>query len=135
MKKFEFISHTADVGVKVYGETIEELFENSGKALFEIMAPVCEDVKVKEKVSVEGESYEELLVKFLNELIYLSEKKSLKGEEFKIKIERKNNSLRLDGEVSGRKIKGVEREVKAATYHNLKIEKDREYNCIIIFDL
>ncbi len=135
MKKFEFIRHTADVGVKVYGNTITELFENSGKALFEIMDCTCEDIKLQEDISVEGDSLEELLVGFLNELIYLSEIKNLKGEEFKIKIERINSSFRLKGEIRGKKIKSVEREVKAATYHNLKIKKDKGYNCIIIFDL
>ena len=38
MKPFEFIDHTADVGIKAWGATLTELFENSAKGMFSVIA-------------------------------------------------------------------------------------------------
>ena len=38
MKNYRMLDHTADIGFEVKGPTIEQLFENAGDALFEIMA-------------------------------------------------------------------------------------------------
>ncbi len=37
MKTYELIDHTADVGIKAYGKTISEAFENAAKAMFDII--------------------------------------------------------------------------------------------------
>jgi len=33
MKTFELIDHTADVGIKAYGKTLSEAFENAAKGI------------------------------------------------------------------------------------------------------
>ena len=37
MKKFEFIEHTADIGIKAYGKSLPELFQNSAEAMFTLL--------------------------------------------------------------------------------------------------
>ena len=37
MKRFETIEHTADTGLRVFGSTLEELFENAGLGLMTIL--------------------------------------------------------------------------------------------------
>lgn len=36
-KKFEFFDVTADVGIRAYGKTLEDAFENAALAMFEVM--------------------------------------------------------------------------------------------------
>ncbi|MCK4436526.1 archease, partial [bacterium] len=37
MKKYETFDHTADLGIRVFGKTREELFANAGYAMFDIL--------------------------------------------------------------------------------------------------
>lgn len=134
--KIEIINHTADIGIKVYGKTIEELFLNSAEGLYgitEVKYNGCDDLL---KINLKSDNLEELLVKFLNELIYYIETKKIGGDIKKIKIENLKGEYELNAELRIRKIKNIGKEVKSATYHNLKIEKIKgEYKTTIIFDL
>ena len=42
MKKYELIDHTADVGVKAFGNNLSECFENAAKAMFDIITDSSE---------------------------------------------------------------------------------------------
>jgi SHS2 domain-containing protein len=37
MKDFEFIDHTADIGITAYGADMPKLFANAGRGLFNII--------------------------------------------------------------------------------------------------
>ena len=109
--------------------------------MFEIMAekkpntenrtPRTENVIIKQK----ADNLEELLVNWLNELLSLSATKELIFFKFKINKLDKNN---LEAEVSGYEIKNykVNTEIKAATYHQLKLEKNPSgWSAEVIFDV
>lgn len=135
-KKFEIINHTADVGIIAYGKTLEKLFENTALGMFSLITPVG---KIKEKVLIsiaaDAVGYEELLVNFLNELQYYYSVKKMFFKRFEVLTLTKNH---LDANVSGEKISGHEiiHDIKAATYHNLKIEKTATgFQIRIIFDV
>ncbi|MCM8784882.1 MAG: archease [Candidatus Omnitrophica bacterium] len=135
-KNIEIINHTADIGVNVYGRTIEELFINSLKGLYEIMRIKLNNIENTVEIRIQEEELENLLVKFLNEMIYYAETKKIFGEIEQLKIERENNKYNLFVKLIMKKIKDIEKEIKAATYHNLKIEKiSGKYKTTIIFDL
>ena len=70
-KKYKFINHTADVGIKVWGESLENLFENAAHSMFDILTEL-DKVKVKESlgVEIEGERTDELLADWLRNLLY-----------------------------------------------------------------
>ncbi len=48
MKPYEQFEHKADVGVRGYGKTIEEAFENGAKAMFSIMVNIAKIEPKKE---------------------------------------------------------------------------------------
>ncbi len=50
-KKYEFIEHTADLGFKAYGATLEELFVHAAEAFFEALV-VPESVEEKKERSI-----------------------------------------------------------------------------------
>ena len=71
MKRYEEIPHTADIGVRVYGADLKELFKNAAFSMFDIIADL-EGIKgsVTVDVDLKADSPEELLVNWLDELLY-----------------------------------------------------------------
>jgi len=144
MKPYEIIEHTADVGLKVSGSNLKELFENAAKGMFSIISgdrftPKTPHTGLKRKIQIKKEfdSFEELLVAWLSECLYVFNKEELLFRDF--------NILELDksgliGEISGEKVdfskSMLQTEIKAVTFHNLKIEEDKYgFSCTIIFDV
>lgn len=135
MKKFEVIEHTADIGAKIYGASLEEFFYNSAYALYKLMGISFDKISEKLKLKIEEPTIEDLLVKFLNELIFYVDTKKVAGNIKNLKI-KNNKNFFLKCEIEGKKIMKMEREIKSATYHGLKIEKKGKfYTTVIIFDI
>lgn len=141
-KRFEVIEHTADLGIIAYGKTVPELFENAALGMFSLIADL-DGVKEKYRISIsiDAHDYDELLVTFLNELQYYYTIKKVIFKRFEIS---KLSETRLDANISGGEIAamssekpGILHDIKAATYHQLKIEKtpDGGYKTKIIFDV
>ena len=144
MKPYEIIEHTADVGIKVFGRTLRELFEHAAAGMFAIVGGKEnyipeETLTSKKPIRIEKniESFEELLVEFLSEILYISNKKKILFKKF--------NILELDKSGLIANAFGVEMdpskypfktEIKAVTFHGLKIEKQEDgLTCTIIFDI
>ena len=141
MKEFEIIDHTADIGIVAYGKTKREVFINASKGMFEIIAGEDRDLKENfyAKIKLEAKSLEDLLIAWLNELLYISEVKLVILNKFKIK---ELSDVQIKAEVGGTKINHlsirIKREVKAVTYHGLEIKKDEEsglWSAQVIFDI
>ena len=135
-KKFETVNHTADVGIIAYGKTPGDLFENAAFGMFSLITDI---EKVSEKilisVSIDAHDNEELLITFLNELLYYYSTKKVLFKRFDIL---KISETHIDANISGEQISGheISNDIKAATYHNLKIEKTTAgYKTQIIFDV
>ncbi|MBM3309633.1 MAG: archease [Candidatus Altiarchaeales archaeon] len=126
-KEFEFLEHTADLKFRSFGSTLNEAFENAGKAVFNAMADL-NAVKLADsrKITLEAEDLEVLLHDFLSELIYLFSVEELLLKKFEVRIVQVD-TFQLHATVSGEKIDlkrhKLHKEVKAATYHDMKIEK------------
>ena len=137
MSPFEFIEHTADIGVRVSAPTMEELFQEAAAAMF---AAVSSDPpsgwNEKRSVSLEAPDAESLIVDWLNELLYLLEVKLFWAVETRVSLS--GNSTRLEADVSGVKMEGTIEgtEIKAVTYHLLEIHPVEEgFETDIYFDV
>jgi SHS2 domain-containing protein len=122
---FEFFEHEADQGIRGYGDSMDEAFENGAKALFEIM---CDSSKVEPRfeieVSVSADDLEALFVEWLNELLSLKDIEGLMFSKFKVSIRGSGTGTYfLQGTAFGdaidREKHGLKLEVKAATYAGL----------------
>jgi SHS2 domain-containing protein len=137
-KRYEQFPHTADIGVKVYGSSLKELFENAAFAMFDIIADL-EGLKasVEQKVEARGGNHEELLVAWLDELLYNFYTKSLIFFKFEIdELTEKSLKARVFGRPVGANRNRLNTEIKAATYSDLKIKKTSGgYEVSIIFDI
>lgn len=133
MKKFEYLPHPADVKIRVYGKTIEDIFHNALLALFEILKPQLKNKKINENIEIKSFDQFSLLVDFLNEVLALSEIK--KVGFYKLEIKNLTANF-LKGELEGGEVVQFEQEVKAITYHQGEIKKrDNYYLVDIILDV
>ena len=125
MGTHRLLEHTADMGIEASGESLEELFAQAAYGLMEIVSGTPEALCREEKsVTVEGGDTGELLVNWLNEILYLFEIKRFFPLDFEIEEVRGKRVLaRVRGEAFDPQRHPVEREVKAVTYHQLRVEK------------
>jgi len=137
-KPFEIIDHTADIGIVAYGADIKQVFANAALGLFNLMADL-DDFKedIQRQLELSAEDVEVLLVEWLNELIYIFDVEHIIFKRFEID-ELTTNQIRA--RCFGEKLKPgkhkLEREIKAATYHMLRISKDDgSYKVQVIFDI
>lgn len=130
---FEEIAHTADWSARVWAEDVPALFTEAARAMNALAGIVREaGPGVKRKFESEGPDLESLLVAFLSELIYYQEQENLAFDRFKLQVE----DHRLKVEMEGAQMRSIDKAIKAATYHNLKIEKtNRGFETTIVFDV
>lgn len=130
MGRFEIFEHTADIGVRGFGKTVEEAFTETAKAMYSIMIKNINEIELKETVPIDvfAEDIEELLVEYLNELLYITYSAYLVFRQFEVKIKKKGFEYVLNGVAVGEELNeekhqiGVE--VKAATFSQLKVKKE-----------
>jgi SHS2 domain-containing protein len=124
-KPYEIFEHTADIGIRVRGKDEAELFRNAGLALFQISSRK-QYVKNKQReiltVKLQAKDREELFFNWLNELLSLSSAKKLIFHDIKVN-KLVDNCLEAQAAGSDMANYKVNIEIKAATYHQLKIEK------------
>lgn len=137
-KGYERAEHTADIALKVYGKTLDELFENASYGMLSFILKISKVAKKEEfAFRAKGETQEELLVNFLSRLNYLIEAEKKVFKEIEVKIKGQSLTCKLFGEDLDFKRHKVFRFIKAVTYHNLKIKKDSmgNYRTEIVFDV
>ncbi len=125
MNSFRILDHPADVGFEAYGSTLAEAFESSALALISLVVESETVEEHDEKVMIVNASdREQLLVKFLSEILYLFD-----GEGFVVKraqiVQMDDRSLtaNLRGERFDPNKHNIKLDVKAITYHQLTIEQ------------
>lgn len=139
MIPYRQIEHTADVGLEIYGNTIRELFLNSVKGLFHLISPGLEVAKRRRhpiSIELEAPTQEELLVHWLNEFIYNFFVKGLFPKAIRIN-ELKGKNIEAEVEFANcSKAQKISLEIKAATYHDLSIQRiNNKYQARVIFDV
>jgi len=128
MRAWEHYEHTADVGVRGYGSTLEEAFEAVALGLFDVMVDV-EKVEPKEcrEIRVDEEDLEALLYSFLEELLVIHDIDGLVFGDISVRLERTEEGYSLRARACGEPLDyekhEPKEEVKAITYHDMRIER------------
>ncbi|MDD5561623.1 MAG: archease [Candidatus Omnitrophica bacterium] len=127
MKKsfYRFIEHTADIGIRVKSFSLAGLFKNAGLAITDIsfqkqtsQYPGKHNIVIRQKAA----NVEELFINWLNELLSVSAVESLVFEDIQVT---QINENYVDAVAVGRDMRDykLNTEIKAATYHQLKVKK------------
>ena len=140
MKKFEFVDiTTADVAFRACGKDLNELFENSALAMFEVMINTKQvNPKIKRKIKLKGNDLQSLMFNWLNGLLVFVDSDNLAFSSFKVKVNGKKFSLNAicKGEKIDNKRHETRNAVKAATYHQMEIKKvNNNWQAQVILDI
>ena len=139
---YRFLEHSSDVYVEAWGESLEEAFEQAALAMFDSMTDVrLVEPGIEVQVSAEGSDEQELLYSWLENLLVKYEVEGLLFSRFKVKpILWEDETLKLEGSAWGEPL-NLEKhpskvEVKAVTYHLMKVEKgEGTFRVRVLFDI
>ena len=130
--KFEFLEHTADVYIRAYGKTMEEAYENSALAMFEVMTDTDKVAPMKERsLKIEAEDQYALLYNWLEALLVKFETEGMLYSRFEITDWKETEELfKFKAKVWGEKFDSQKHPqkvgVKAVTYHRMMIIREKE---------
>lgn len=154
MKKYEILEHKADLKIRVFGKTKEELFLNMLKGMAESQKPEIRNKemirttrrsaprnldfslrsKLKRKIKIKSLDLPALLVDFLSEVLYQTQ---VNRETYNNVRFEKLSDTEIKGELIGQKVERFGEDIKAATYHQLDIhqKKDKTWEATVLFDI
>jgi SHS2 domain-containing protein len=145
---FKVIEHLSDVAIKVYAKRIEGLFEMAAMGMASIISEpgriqrcIKKQILIKREEAL-GLSLEDLLLIWLEKILYLHESESMLFSDFKIKKLDLDSEVSLASEIFGENIDAtkhiIHTHIKAPTYHGLQISQDKKKDKFfveIIFDI
>ncbi|NOY79038.1 MAG: archease [Calditrichaeota bacterium] len=136
--RYQFFEHTGDMGLEVLASSLNELFEWAARGLTAVLTePETVQPKAERNFSLRADQLDELLIRWLNRLNFEFETEGWLFAEFRVQV-KEDFSLHAAarGEPFDPQRHEILREIKAATYHQLVVEKrDGVWYARIIFDL
>lgn len=124
MERYRILDHEADTGLEIYGETMEELFQNGVYALFSLITDTgAVQPLVEKRIRVSGNG--ELFINFLNDILYLWATTGFIPGTVSVHIKDQNAEGLFRGEFFDPARHKIRQEVKAVTYHKFRIEEEQ----------
>ena len=122
---YQIIDHTADLGIIVKGVDEKDVFIRAAYAMIDLMVKgdITKKTVIKD-VSLQGEDFPDLMVKWLGEILYFFNGEKLLLHSIKIKSISPimlHSTLILSG-FDPKQHQGA-REIKAVTYHQISVDK------------
>jgi SHS2 domain-containing protein len=130
---FREIEHTADWQINVWAPDLTGLLEQAARGLYSLAGARLEEGPRRLRVlEIKGEDAETLLVRFLSELLYIAEQENLGFDEYDFNLRDKT----LTAQLSGAQLASWSKEIKAVTYHNIKVQSSPQgLEVNIVFDV
>jgi len=122
---YETFEHTADLGLRVRAPDLDTLFAEAAACLFSAIVEDLATVRPLQciDVKIDGTEREYLLFDWLRELLYCFDGRHLVLSRFAVRV----TETGLEGQAWGEPIDperhALTHEVKAITYHGLKVEQ------------
>jgi SHS2 domain-containing protein len=134
--RHEFVSHTAELAVRVYAVTPAALCEEAIRALGDALiaeAGASEDGGER-TLTLEAVDRDALLVDLLNEVICLAETE--RWAPVSAVVERWDDCGRATVRLAGRRLAATPARIKSATHHEVRMErKGAEFTAEVVFDV
>ena len=139
---YEVFEHTADLGLRMRADSLDELFIDAGRGLISQLANLSTVQPVSVKTfALQNESLDFLLFDWLSELLYAFEEAHLLLAEFDVRVLQADGEYHLAatcrGETADFARHELDHEVKAITYHGLFVRKggDGAWEAEVIVDI
>jgi SHS2 domain-containing protein len=133
--RYKLLEHTADAMVEVHGADLGERFANAAYAMFDQITDLTRvEPKGELKITLSADSREQLLIDFLQELLFVHDTEDLVLCEFEVKTDGKSLVAVVRGEKFDAKRHTKRSVVKGVTYHRLEFD-DKEGTITVLFDV
>ncbi len=136
--KYRLVDHTADIGIRVRAESKEEMFAVAACAMFDLMVDLSKVKPLKTaRISLRDNSLEDLLITWLNELIFRADASGMFFSRFEVhSVTAESLEATVKGEPYDERVHSTREIVKAATYHQLEISRSKgDWIAQVIFDV
>jgi len=137
-KHCETFEHTADIGLAASADTLGELFEALGEGLAEIICPIRQArARQRRRIAVRAEDVEGLTVDFLAKIMVTIQTDGFVVAAVRVGSITENEVIgHLAGEPFDPARHEFHTEVKAVTYHQLRVARDGEkWTARVILDI
>ena len=134
---YEILDHTADIGIKVKGESLPAVMEKTILALSDLMIGNTQVGSNEEREFIIDEDDVEIaLVSILEEILYLFEHQKFAVSCCSVSVQNNEYRVQMKGSLfNPSKVKDGT-EIKAVTYHQLKVKKEDDTWIVkVIFDI
>jgi len=123
---FEIFEHTADIGIRVRAARLDGLFGDAARGLFSVLAANLDAVRPLQEMAftIAGERHDELLFDWLDELLFTFDTKRVLFAEFDVQFGPAGLTATARGEPIDLARHELNMEVKAITYHGLRVERE-----------
>lgn len=137
MGEWRLLEHTADMGLEASADDPAGLFAAAAEALMAILGADGERRPLEARtVRVGADDLGELMVNWLGEVLFLVEQGFVPARFEIARIGRTGLEAVIKGEFRDPGRQGLEREVKAVTYHRLQVEEtDGRWRARVFVDL
>jgi len=124
---YELFEHTADLGLRAEAADLRGLFAEAAGALLAAIVEEPTSVRpvIDQSVEIPGADLEYLLFDWLKELLYRFEDQQMLFSRFDLKVGEESMSGTIWGEPFDPDRHALGHEVKAITYHELKVMPTR----------
>jgi SHS2 domain-containing protein len=125
MPEYEFLEHTADLKFRARGKSLTAVLENVAKALtYSIVGDIQGDVEVERRFEFTSNNLNELVHDWLSELLYEIQYNSFIPTKYTINLKESGEGMAavVGGIAFKQGIHEIKHEVKAVTYHEMKVE-------------
>jgi len=138
MKSYRILDHTADIGIEVCGKTKKEALANTVEAMFDLLVDSYSVSAVQNKqLTIRGADIADTLINLLREALYMFHADAWLCKKCEIlELNKQKIVAKVSGEPYNAKKHQLKMEIKAVTYHTLKIERvDKRWRARVIFDV
>ena len=135
---YQPIDHTGDLGMRVFGADLHELFAHAAWGLFDLMTDAERiEPRIGRELAVEAIDLEDLMVRWLGELLYAydTDRFLTANATFHV-LEPTRLRATLRGEPFDATRHPIDTEIKAVTYHQIAVGRlDTGWQARVIFDI
>ena len=135
---YELFEHTADLGLRVHADSLDALFTDAARGLLAMLVANPEAVRPLQSktITLTADEPAYLLFDWLSELLYCFETEKLLLAEFDLQIHENQLTATCRGEPMDPTRHHMDHEVKAITYHGLRLEQAAEgWKAEVIVDI
>ncbi len=134
---YELFEHTAEMGVRAWAPTLSGAFAEIARGMFAVIVDLeAVRERLTKRIEVSAEDAPELVVRWLNEFVFVLETERLVFSRFDVeRFERWSLAATAHGERLDPARHEPRAEVKSATYHRLEVEEGPPGRIQVVLDI